>query len=101
MKKSFRRKKDLSQTAKECNPEKLGTTMWINPQGAVNGQQGKGVQQFAYLMGIVPMHISSTTRMVAGMLTEKYLRTEYLNKISFDGFQFIAASHVLMDVAAI
>jgi hypothetical protein len=59
--------------AKKNNPEKMGTTMWINRSVPMSGQDGDCVEQFAYLVGIVSKNASPTMGRVKGMRTEKYL----------------------------
>jgi len=61
------------RNAKKNNPEKMGTSMWINPRYRMSDQDGDGVEQFAYLVGIVSKNASPTMGRVKGMRTEKYL----------------------------
>lgn len=65
--------KRLWEEKEIINPEKMGTSMWINREYPMCDQDRDCVQQFAHLVGIVLENSSPTTGMVEGMLTEKYL----------------------------
>ena len=63
----------LEKKREMSNPEKMGTSMWINGSYSICGQDREGIEQVAHLVGIVSQDFSPTTGRVEGMLTEKYL----------------------------
>lgn len=56
---------------KKSNPEKMGTSMWINREDPIEKQGRECVQQIAYLVGIVVNDETPTTGWVPKMFRKK------------------------------
>lgn len=56
---------------KKSNPEKMGTSMWINREDPIERQGRECVQQIAYLVSIVVTDETPTTGWVTKMFRKR------------------------------